>query len=186
MRLLGALVAILALVLITMAALGSFGPTQTVRGLPTPTRNATRSPASASPTPSGDRGITVTLTEDDLTKAAQSYTPLTVSGITVTDPRIRLVAGRLTLTATGRAFFVSGPIVVVASPVVTNGTAGARIETATFAGFGLPDSTKQDLADTFARTLAANIPAGVRVITVTVNSGTLVVQAIPASGRTAP
>src|SRR5439155_119334 len=136
MRLLGALVAILALVLITMAALGSFGPTETARAVPTPPRAATPSAASASPTASGDRGITVTLTEDELTQAAQSYSPMTVSGITVTDPRIRLAAGRLTLTATGRAFFVSGPIVVVASPVVTNGTAGARIESATLAGFG--------------------------------------------------
>ena len=177
MRLLGALVAILALVLITMAAIGSFGPTETVRATPT-SRSATGAP-SASPTASADRGITVTLTEDELTKAAQSYTPMTVNGITVTDPRIRLTAGRLTLTATGRAFFVSGPIVVVASPIVTNGSAGARIESATFAGFGLPDSTKQDIADTFGRTLAANIPAGVRVTTVTVNLGTLVVQVIP-------
>src|SRR4030081_294376 len=165
MRLLGALVAILALVLIAMAAIGSFGPTETMRAVPTSPRSATRVPASASPTASGDRGITVTLTEDELTKAAQAYTPMTVSGITVTDPRIRLTAGRLTLTATGRAFFVSGPIVVVASPVVTHGTAGAKIESATFAGFGLPDSTKQDIADTFARTLAANIPTGVRVTT---------------------
>src|SRR2546428_7336176 len=179
MRLLGAMVAILALVLITMAALGSFGPTVTVRAVPTSPESATRPPASASPTASGDRAITITLTEDELTKAAQSHTPLTVSGITVTDPRIRFAAGRLTLTATGRAFFVSGPIVVVASPVVTNGTAGARIESATFAGFGLPDSTKQEIADTFSRTLAANIPAGLRVTTVTAKSGTLVVQAIP-------
>ena len=179
MRLLGALVAILALVLITMAALGSFGPTETARAVPTSPRAATPSAVSASPTASGDRGITVTLTEDELTQAAQSYSPMTVGGITVTDPRIRLAAGRLTLTATGRAFFVSGPIVVVASPVVTNGTAGARIESATFAGLGLPDSTKQDIVDTFSRTLAANIPAGLRVTTVTVNSGTLVVQAIP-------
>ena len=179
MRLLGALVAILALVLITMAALGSFGPTETVRAVPTSPRSATRSPASASPSASGDRGITVTLTEDELTDAARSYTPMTVSGITVTDPRIRLDPGRITLTATGRAFFVSGPIVVVASPVVTNGKATTTIESATFAGLRLPDSTKQDIADTFSRTLAASIPPGVRVTTFTVTSGTVVVQAIP-------
>ncbi|HEV8470521.1 MAG TPA: LmeA family phospholipid-binding protein [Candidatus Limnocylindria bacterium] len=162
-----------------MAALGSFAPTETARATPTTTRVPPRAPGSASPAASSDRTITITLTEDELTTAAQSYTPMTVSGITVTNPRIRLDPGRLTLTATGRAFIVSGPIVVVASPVVTNGTAGARIESATFAGFGLPDSTKQDIADTFARTLAANIPAGVRVTTVTVSSGTLVVQAMP-------
>lgn len=179
MRLLGALVAILALILIMMAALGSFGPTETVRAVPTTPRSATRSSASASPTASGDRGITVTLTEDELTNAARSYTPMTVSGITVTDPRIRLDAGRMTLTASGRAFFISGPIVVVASPVVTDGKAAARVESATFAGLGLPDSTKQDIANTFSSVLAASIPAGVRVTMVTVNSGAVVVQAVP-------
>src|SRR2546430_11405549 len=156
MRLLGALVAILALVLITMAAIGSFGPTETVRATPT-SRSATGAPSSASPTASGDRGITVTLTEDELTKAAQSYTPMTVNGITVTDPRIRLTAGRLTLTATGRAFFVSGPIVVVASPIVTNGSAGASMASRPVASLGLPDSTNQDITDTIRRPSPPNI-----------------------------
>src|SRR3979490_1855673 len=114
MRLLGALVASLAAVLIAMAAIGSFSPTETVRAVPTSPRSATRVPASASPTASGDRGISVTLTDDERAKAARAYTPRRVSGITVPDPLIRLTAGRLTLTATGRAFFVSGPIVVVA------------------------------------------------------------------------
>src|SRR5438552_19022701 len=140
MRLLGALVAILALVLITMAALGSFGPTETARAVPTPPRAATPSAASASPTASGDRGITVTLTEDELTQAAQSYSPMTVSGITVTDPLIRLAAGRLTLTATHRACFVSGPIVVVASTAVRYGTVSPSTEPSTCADFALPDS----------------------------------------------
>src|SRR5437899_11967859 len=105
MRLLGALVAILALVLITMAALGSFGPTETAGAVPASPRAATPSAASASPTASGDRGITVTLTEDELTQAAQSYSPLSVRGHPVTDLRIRLAAARLALTATGHASF---------------------------------------------------------------------------------
>jgi hypothetical protein len=177
-RLLGAFVVILAAALIAMVGAGRFGPTEDV---PARTTATTRPSAVPLATPSASPGVTLTFTEQQLTKAAQEYTPLTVSGITVTDPRIRLEPGRLTLTATGRAFIVSGPIVVVASPVVTNGTARAKIESATFAGFALPDSTKQDVADTFARVLAANIPAGVRVTSVTVNAGTLVVEAIPAA-----
>jgi hypothetical protein len=106
--------------------------------------------------------------------------PLTVGGITVTDPHVRLQSGRVTLTATGRAFIVSGPIVVVASPVVANGSAIARIESATFAGIGLPDGTKRDVADTFSRVLAANIPAGTKVTAVTVGDGVLTVEAEPA------
>jgi hypothetical protein len=178
-RVLAALVLILAAVLIGMAARGEFDP------VASPVVRATARPSSATtttaiPTASRPRTITVTLTEQQLTEAARGYMPLTVSGITVTDPNIRLEPGRLTLTATGRAFIVSGPIVVVASPLVSNGAAAAKIESATFAGLNLPDSTKQNVADTFARVLAANIPSGVRVTSLTVNTGTLVVEAVPA------
>ena len=177
MRVLGAFVVILAAVLIGMAARGEFGPAAS------PAVRATARPPSISttavPTATGPRQITVTLTEQELTQAAQGYMPMTVSGITVTDPKIRLEPGRLTLTASGRAFIVGGPIVVVASPLVLNGTAAAKIESATFAGLGLPDSTKQNVADTFARVLAANMPSGVRVTSLTVNTGTLVVEAVP-------
>jgi hypothetical protein len=180
-RVLAALVLILAAVLIGMAARGEFGPaaSPTVRATARPSSTATAA-ATAVPTATGPRTITVTLTEQELTKAAQGYMPLTVNGITVTDPNIKLEPGRLTLTATGHAFIVSGPVVVVASPLVSNGTAAAKIESATFAGLGLPDSTKQNVADTFARVLAANIPSGVRVTSLTVNAGTLVVEAVPA------
>jgi len=180
MRVLAALVLVLAAVLIGMAARGEFGPSASpvVRATDRPPTSATAT-ATAPPTASGARAITVTLTEQELTTAAQGYTPLTVSGITVTDPAIKLQPGRLTLTARGRAFIVSGPIVVVASPLVSNGTAAAKIESATFAGLGLPDSTKKDVADTFARVLAANIPSGMRVTSLTVNAGNLVVEAVP-------
>src|SRR5881392_3901888 len=126
-RLLTAIVGLLALTLIVLVAGGAFGPTA-----------PTRTPAPIAVAP------------------AQSYTPLTISGITVTDPTVRLDAGHATLVATGHALFLSGPIVVVATPVVTDGSAGTRVDSATFAGLGLPDSTKQDIADTFTRTLRAN------------------------------
>ena len=180
MRVLAAVVLILSVVIIGMAARGDFGPSPSpiVRATSQPLTSASAT-ATATATASGPRAITVTLTEQDLTTAAQSYTPMTVSGITVTDPKIKLEPGRLTLTATGRAFILSGPIVVVASPIVSNGTAAAKIESATFAGLGLPDSTKKDVADTFAHVLASNIPSGMRVTSLTVNAGSLVVEAVP-------
>jgi hypothetical protein len=179
MRFLAAIVFFIAIVVIGMAATGQFAPASpaVVRGTERPSGS---SGASASPSATGPRTVTVTLTEDELTKAAQGYTPMTVSGITVSDPRIKLEPGKLTLTATGRAFILSGPVVVVATPLVSNGAAAAKIESATFAGVGLSDSTKQDVADTFARVLASNIPAGMRVTSVTVKSGTLVVEAVDA------
>lgn len=176
---LAALVLILATILIGMAARGEFGPagpSPAVRASPRQSQTA----VAATPTATASRTITVTLTEQELTKAARGHMPLTVNGITVTDPNIKLEPGRLTLTATGRAFIISGPIVVVASPLVSNGTAGAKIESATFAGLAMPDSTKKSVADTFAQVLAASIPSGVRVTSVTVNAGTLVVEAEPA------
>jgi hypothetical protein len=179
MRVLAALVVILAAVLIGMAARGEFGPTTASPAVRATTRPSS-AVATAVPSASGPRTLTVTLTEQELTQAAQGYMPLTVNGITVTDPNIKLEPGKLTLTATGRAFIVSGPVVVVASPIVSNGTAAAKIESASFAGLGLPDSTKQSVADTFARVLAANIPSGVRVKSLTVNAGTLVIEAVPA------
>lgn len=174
MRVLAALVLILVVVLIGMVVRGEFGPSTSPVA-----RASARPSATAAPTATGPRTITVTLTEQELTKAARDYTPLTVSGITVTDPRIKLEPGRLTLTATGRAFIVSGPVVVVASPLVSNGAATGKIESATFAGIGLSESTKREIADTFARVLASNIPSGMRVTSVTVNSGILVVEAVP-------
>ena len=177
MRVLGAFVIIFAAILIGMAARGDFAPSAS------PAVRATARPSStgatSAPTATGPRTITVTLTEQELTKAAQGYMPMTVNGITVTDPNIKLEPGRLTLTATGRAFIVGGPIVVVASPLVSNGTAAAKIESATFAGLSLPDSTKQSVADTFARVLASNIPSGARVTSLTVNAGTLVIEVVP-------
>src|SRR5256886_10906667 len=158
MRVLAALVAIRAAGLIGMAALGQFAPAPSpvVRSTTRPTSSAT---AAATARPSGPRTITVTLTEQELTKAAQSYTPLTVSGITVTDPTIKLEPGRLTLTATGRAFILARPIVLVASPLVSAGKAAAKIEPATFAGLELLDSTKHERADTVPCDVALNSPS---------------------------
>src|SRR5438552_17240535 len=126
-----------------MAALGQFAPSTSpvVRSTSRPSSSAT-----ALATPSGSRTIRVTLTEQELTKAAQSYTPLTVSGITVTDPTIKLEPGRLTLTATGHAFIVAGPIVVVASSLVSVGKAAATIETATCADLAHPESPSPEYA----------------------------------------
>jgi hypothetical protein len=102
-----------------------------------------------------------------------------VSGITVTDPNVTLQSGQLTLRATGHAFLFSGPVVVVATPAIVDGKAAAQIQSATLAGVELPDTTKQDIADTFARTLAANIPVGARVTAITVGPGTMAVLVVP-------
>jgi hypothetical protein len=173
-------IALLAILLLLASfVLGRLGPTEPNRGLPAVSSGPSPSPALAVSTATNPRSLTLTFSEQDLTAAARQSTPMTVSGITVTDPVVTLQPGRLTLTATGRAFFLSGPIVVVATPVIVDGKATAQIESATLAGVALPDSTKQDIADTFARTLAANIPAGARVTTISVATGTLAVVVIP-------
>jgi hypothetical protein len=167
------------LLLIAAFALGRLGPNEPTRELAAASSSPSPSPSRVSPTPSNAQALTLTFTEQDLTAAARQYTPMTVSGITVTDPIVTLQPGRFTLTATGHAFFLSGPIVVVATPAIVDGKAAAQIQSATLGGVALPDSTKQDIADTFARTLAANIPSGARVTAITVNAGTMVVLVMP-------
>ena len=167
------------LLVVAFFALGRLGPTEPTRGLAAASSSPSSSPSRATPTAANPRALTLTFSEQDLTTAARQFTPMTVSGITVTDPIVTLQPGRLTLTATGHAFLLSGPIVVVATPAIVDGKAGAQIESATLAGVGLPDSTKQDIADTFARTLASNIPSGTRVTSITVNTGTMVVLVVP-------
>lgn len=177
MRSTGALLALLALGVLVFFVLWRPATTDVtpIRSVPAASRVSTATPT-GQPTA---RAVTLTLSEQDLTNAAASYMPLTVAGIAVSDPTIRLTPGRLTLTATGRAFFVSGPIVVVATPAVSNGHAEARVESATLAGIGLPDSAKQDISNTFTEALSRSIPANLRVTSVVVGSGTLTVQAVP-------
>jgi hypothetical protein len=176
-RALGAVIAVIAAAILVAVAVGAFGPTSPAAKLRSSTPSAGSRPTESAASPT--RAITITFTEQELTTAAERYTPVTVSGITVTGPKIRLDPGRLTFTATGRAFLLSGAIVVIATPVVTDGNVGARVESATFAGVNLPESTKQEIADTFSRTLRSNIPTGVRVTRMTVNAGALVVEALP-------
>ena len=174
-RSVGALLALLAIGVLAFYLVWRPAPPVEPTSSPPP---ATRVVATPVPTATGNAPVSLTFSEQDLTKAAASYMPMTVSGITVSDPVVRLTPGRLTLTATGRAFFISGPILVVASPVVSGGRVIARIESATLAGIALPDSAKQDIADTFAQALARSIPANARVTSVSVGTGTLTVEAV--------
>jgi len=174
-RSVGAFVALLALGVLAFYALWRPAPPAEPSRSDVPAASRVVTPT---PRPTGSAPVTLTFTEDELTKAAASYMPMTVSGITVSDPVVRLTPGRFTLTATGRAFFVSGPIVVVAAPVVSGGRVIARVDSATLAGIALPDSAKADIADTFAQALAGAIPANARVTSVTVGSGTLTVEAV--------
>ena len=89
---------------------------------------------------------------------------------------------RVTGTAEENAAVVKGSIALFGNYTVDEATKTVtyKIESATFAGLGLPDSTKQEVADTFARVLAANIPSGVRVTSLTVVAGALVVDAVSA------
>lgn len=167
------MLALCAFVIIALAATGWFGPIgSSSSSARTSTATASTSPRATATT----RATTLTFTEEQLTEEARRYMPLTVSGITVNEPRVRLEPGRMRLTATGRAFLFSGPVVVVASPTLTNGVPGARVESATFAGMALPDAAKEDIARAFSDVLRANIPAGVRVTAITVRTGALVVE----------
>jgi hypothetical protein len=127
----------------------------------------------ARPTPAP---FALTLSDADLTKAAASSFPQTMSGVTVRDPSVSVETIGVRLTATAQVFFGTTQFVMTATPVVTDGRITVRVDTATLAGLALPDSTRAAIADSVQSSIAKLIPANVRVTSVSFAPGRLTVQ----------
>jgi hypothetical protein len=120
----------------------------------------------------------LSLTDADLTRAAQPAFPQTVSGVTVSDPVVRVQPNGVRLVATAKVLFGTTQFVLMATPVVRDGSIDVRVDSATLAGIGVPDSTKAQIADTMRRTVSPLVPASVRVGTVTLTAGNLSVVGV--------
>ena len=136
------------------------GPT----GAPAPTAKAT-------PTT-----FTLALTDDDLTRAAASSFPQTVNGVTVSDPVVRVQSGGVRLVANAKVLFGTTQFVLLATPVVTAGRLDVRVDSATVAGFGVPDATKTQIADTMRASVARLVPSNASITSVTLTTGSLTVR----------
>jgi hypothetical protein len=139
---------------------------------PTPTIAATRA-ATARPTPAA---FTLLLSDAELTKAAASGFPQTLSGVTVSDPVVRVESDRVRLTAKAKVFFGTTQFEMVATPIVDGGKVAVRVDSATLAGLSLPSDTKAAIADTVLGTISRLVPASVLVTGFVFVPGQLTVQ----------
>lgn len=122
--------------------------------------------------------ITLTLTEQDLTRAAAGYFPQTAAGVTVSDPIIHLGSGRLLLTGSGAIAFARGELAATATPLVVNGRPVVRVDSATVAGVALPDFVTQAVGSAIQSALDSALPAKLQVTSIVVGTGTLTVQGV--------
>jgi hypothetical protein len=120
--------------------------------------------------------FSLSLSDADLTRAAASAFPQTVSGVTVSDPVVRIQPGGVRLVASAKVLFGTTQFVLNATPVISDGKLAVRVDSATVAGFGVSDSTKASIAETMRATVAPLIPADVRLQSVTLGTGNVTVQ----------
>ena len=118
----------------------------------------------------------MTLTDAQLTTAAASGFPQTVSGVTVSDPVVSVQGANVRLIAKAKMFFGTTQFVMMATPIVSDGRIAVRIDSATLAGFSLPEDTKASIAATVQGTLAGLVPANIRVTAIGFAPGALTVQ----------
>lgn len=134
-------------------------------------------PIAATPTPQPTpNAFAMTLSDAELTQAAASGFPQTVSGVTVSDPAVSVQGSNVRLVAKAKMFFGSTQFVMMATPVVTDGKITVRVDSATLAGLSLPEDTKASIASTVQGTLANLVPANVRVTGILFAPGALTVQ----------
>jgi len=141
-----------------------------------PTAPATTGPSTTAVVRATSAAFTLVMNDADLTAAAANGFPQTVSGVTVSDPKVSVESAGVRLTASAKVFFGSTQFVMTATPTVTDGHVVVRVDTATLAGLTLPDSTKASIADTVQGTIAKLIPTTVRVTSVSFVPGRLTVQ----------
>lgn len=142
----------------------------------TPTRSVT--PASASPTPTTAPQTTFSLrvTDAELTQAAASSFPQTVSGVTVRDPVVRTTTSGVRLSASARVFFGTTEFVMTGTPYASAGRVAVRVDSITLGGLGLPDSVRAQAAASVESAIGALVPPTVRVDRVTLSDGAVTIE----------
>jgi len=144
-------------------------PTRSVSPLPTATASATITPQTT---------FTLTVTDDELTKAAASSFPQTVSGVTVRDPVVRTTTSGVRLTATARVFFGTTQFVMTGTPYASAGRVAVRVDSVTLGGLGLPDSVRQSSAAAVESAIGRLVPPNVSVEKVTLGEGTIMIEGV--------
>ncbi|MEP6693897.1 MAG: hypothetical protein ABJB39_04580 [Chloroflexota bacterium] len=145
----------------------SVSPTRSVTPPPSATRTATSTPQST---------FTLTVTDAELTKAAASSFPQTVSGVTVRDPVVRTTTSGVRLTASARVFFGTTEFVITGTPYASDGHVAVRVDSVTLGGLGLPDSVRTSAAASVESAIARLVPSNVNVQTVSLADGSVTIE----------
>ncbi|HET7699987.1 MAG TPA: hypothetical protein VFM06_03860 [Candidatus Limnocylindria bacterium] len=138
-------------------------------------------PLAQAPTAAGPAAATrptaasflLTMSDADLTAAAATSFPQTVSGVTVSDPDVRIASGGVRLTARAKVLFGTTQFVLQATPSASDGRLAVRVDSATLAGMSLPDSTRASISETLHASIARLVPADARITSVTLAAGSL-------------
>ena len=153
-------------------------PTSSPNGAP-PTRSATPLPsASGTATTAPPSTFTLIVTDAELTKAAASSFPQTVSGVTVRDPIVRTTTTNVRLTASARILFGTTEFVMTATPYASAGRVAVRVDAVTLGGFGLPDSVRASSAAAVESAIGQLVPSTVTVQKVTLGEGTVTIEGV--------
>lgn len=146
-------------------------PTRSVTPLPTVTATVT---ATATP----QSTFTLTVTDTELTKAAASSFPQTVSGLTVRDPVVRTTTSSVRLSASADVFFGTTEFVMIGTPYASGGRVAVRVDSITLGGLGLPDAVRTSTAAAVESAIGQLVPASVNVQRVSLGEGTITIEGI--------
>lgn len=167
-------------ILIAVLVVRDCAPSRVVFPSPTPASPSPTPTRSVTPLPSGsptiDPTFTLTVTDAELTKAASSSFPQTVSGVTVRDPVVRTTTSTVRLTATARLFFGSTEFVMTGTPYMSDGRVRVRVDSVTLGGVGLPDSVRASSATAVEGAIAQLVPPTVVVQKVTLGEGAITIE----------
>jgi len=118
------------------------------------------------------------VTDAELTKAAASSFPQTVSGVTLRDPVVTTTTSGVRLVATARIFFGTIQFVMIGTPYASEGRVAVRVDTITLGGIGLPDSVRASTAESVESAISRLVPSTVTVQKVTLGEGTVTIEGV--------
>jgi hypothetical protein len=145
----------------------------------TATRSVTPRPtASGTATVAPQTAFSLTVTDAELTKAAASSFPQTVSGVTVRDPVVRTTTSGVRLTASARVFFGTTEFVLTGTPYASAGRVAVRVDSITLGGLGLPDSVRAQAASSVESAIGGLVPSTVLVQKVTLGEGSVTIEGV--------
>jgi len=153
-------------------------PAPAVAVLPRPAVTEAPSPAATPVVVQAPPPFSMTIDDDALTRAAASSFPQTMNGVTVSDPVVHVTAAGVRLTASARWPLGVTEFVMDATPYVSNGRVAVRVDSATLAGFPLPDSARAAISASVQGAIAGLVSAKMQVASVALGKGTLILKGV--------